>query len=58
MDDDLVWPEDFMDISEKTFLWVFENKKEFVDFTLNDMTNVTGLFKKWQKYCKKKISHL
>ena len=52
---DLVWPVDFMDIGSKTFRWVFENRKEFVDFTVNEMTEVTGLFKKWKRYCQEQI---
>ncbi len=53
------FPENFMCIGERTFLWVFENRKEFVDFTVNEMDAPTGLFLKWQKYCKErlKISH-
>ena len=47
------FPTGYMDIGNKSFEWVFENKKEFVDFTLNDMCNPTGLFKQWQDYCRK-----
>ena len=53
--DDLQWPENFMDISLKPFRWVFEHRKEFVEFTVNEMTQPTGLFKKWQDYCTMRI---
>ena len=49
--DENTWPDDFVDIGGKTFAWVWENRKEFVDFTLNDMTKPTGLFDVWMKYC-------
>ena len=49
--DENTWPDDFVDIGGKTFAWVWENRKEFVDFTLNDMTKPTGLFDVWKKYC-------
>ena len=47
------WPNDFLDKSMrgKTFGWTWENKKEWVDFTLTDMTKPTGIFEVWQKYC-------
>ena len=45
-------------ISGKTFNDVFENNKEFVDFTVNNMSKGTGIFKFWIEYIKlKKISH-
>lgn len=46
------FPENFMCIGCKTFEWVFENRKEFVEFTVNEMNEPKGLFLKWQKYCK------
>ena len=52
---DLVFPVNFMCIGEKTFRWVFENRKEFVDFTVNEMDKPTGLFQEWQKYCREQI---
>ena len=55
MDDDgLIFPKGFMDISERKFLWIFQNKKEFVDFTLTDMKKPTKLFLKWKNYCLRK----
>ena len=38
------FPKGFMNIGDKSFEWVFENKKEFVNFTINTMRNATGLF--------------
>lgn len=47
------FPKGFMNIGEKSFEWVYLNKKEFVDFTLHDMCNPTGLFRDWKYYCEK-----
>ena len=49
------FPEGFMCVSNKTFEWVFENRKEFVDFSITEMENPTGLFKKWVNYCKERL---
>ena len=49
--ENLTFPQNFYDIGQKTFLWVWQNRKEFVDFTLKDMKEATGLFKKWVDYC-------
>ena len=51
LDDDLCWPENFMNIGGKTFQWVFENKEVFVEFTLSDMKSPTKMFKRWKNYC-------
>ena len=51
----LTFPANFMCIGGKHFRWVFANRKEFVDFTLNEMNNPKGLFAKWQKFCKEQI---
>ena len=45
------FPVDFYDIGLRTFGWVYENKPEFVNFTLNKMSQTTGLYKVWQNYC-------
>ena len=45
------FPANFMCIGEKSFSWVYENREEFVDFTLTEMHKPTGLFLKWQQYC-------
>ena len=49
------FPSDFFDLtmSNKTFEWVFNNKLEFVDFTLTEMIKPTGFFKQWKDYCVK-----
>ena len=43
-------------ISGKTFTEVFENNKEFVEFTRNNMSEGTGIFKFWIEYIKLKKS--
>ena len=43
-------------ISGKTFNEVFENNKEFVDFTVNNMSQGTGIFKFWIDFIKLKKS--
>ena len=53
MSDSTVFPMIF-GLAGKTFLWVYENKTEWVDFTLTEMKNPQGLFKVWQEYCVKK----
>lgn len=50
---------DMGDISGKTFEDVFENNKDFVDFTVSNMSHGTGIFKFWIRYVKlKKINHV
>ena len=49
------FPKDFCDISDRSFGWVYINKPDFVDHTLNEMQNPTGLFKKWFDYCKARV---
>ena len=49
--DDSTFPLDFMCISNRPFKWVFENRKDFVNFTVNEMESPTGLFLKWKQYC-------
>ena len=52
-DGEMQWPEGFCDIGGRTFAWVFENRKEFVEFTMQKMDSPTGLFLEWKKYCRK-----
>ena len=52
------WPENFYDIGGKSFEWVFENKKEFVLFTLTNMHNPLGLFRDWQHFCMNKVKQI
>jgi hypothetical protein len=49
-DGKLQWPENFMDIGGRTFDWVYDNRKEWVDFTKTKMDKPTGLFKEWKLY--------
>ena len=55
--DSTVWPENFCDIGGKTFLWVFENRKSFVEFTSDEMREPSGFFKKWHDYCMVKLKN-
>lgn len=55
MTDEKLVPTEVPDIGGKTFVWVFENKLEFVDFCVNDIEDCTGFFKDFQEYCTKKI---
>mgnify|MGYP004134969143 CR=1 FL=1 len=48
-----IWPDGFMDIGGKSFKWVYEHKKVFVEFCLTEMNGPTGMFKEFQKYCYK-----
>jgi hypothetical protein len=43
-------------ISGKSFDEVFQNNKEFVEFTVNNMSQGTGIFKFWIEYIKLKKS--
>ena len=49
--DKRTFPAKFFNIGERSFEWVWANKKEFVEFTVNKMSQTTGLFKEWQTYC-------
>ena len=49
------FPIGFFDIGGMDFESVFRKKKEFVDFTLNEMQKPKGLFKEWKSFCKNKI---
>ena len=48
------FPQDFFNIGGKTFEWVFQHKKDWVSFTLQDMEKTSGFFKIWQNYVKRK----
>ena len=56
-EDDTFIPNNFPDLEcrGKTFLWLFQNRKEFVTFCVEEMTNTSGLFKLLQKYFSRKI---
>ena len=51
--DNTLFPKKFLtpDVEMKSFIWVYKNKPDFVDFTLQDMDNPTGFFKVWKDYC-------
>ena len=53
MTDETVFPMIF-GLAGKTFLWVYKNKTEWVDFTLTEMKEPTQLFKVWKDYCQAK----
>ena len=40
--------------TEKTFKWVYEHKKEFVEFIIL-VENTTGLFQAFQTYCTQRM---
>ncbi len=46
---------DLFGLKDKTFLEIFNTKKEFVDFTANEMNDCTGIFKVWQIYVLSKL---
>ena len=52
-DGETCWPEGFMCIGGRTFSWVYDNRKEFVEFTLEKMDKPTKMFKLWKTYCLK-----
>ena len=56
LEDASLFPAKFPDdeLIGKTFLWVYINKCEFVEFTINEMTEPSGFFKIWQTYCIRK----
>ena len=45
------FPKDFMNIAEKTFSWVYENRPEWVGFS-EKWKESTGLFNFWYLYVK------
>ena len=55
-EDETLFPHNFPDCGNKTFKYVFENKRyqEWVEFTMKEMENATGFFKIWQAYCLRK----
>ena len=53
--DQQIFPKNFFNVSERTFEWVFDNKPDYVDFTVKEMKNASGFFKVWQSYCLRKV---
>ena len=52
-EDLVLFPEDVPDVGGTTFLFAWENKLAWVDFTLT-WTKATGFFKQWRDYCVRK----
>ena len=52
-EDDTIFPQIFPDVGGETFEFVFENRTNWVTFTLA-MTNCTGFFAVWKSYCIRK----
>ena len=53
-DDKTLFPEIFPEVGGKEFLWVWNNKKEFCEFTIRDISKCTDFFLVWQNYCLRK----
>ena len=51
----LKFPKDFMNIGEKTFGWVYDNRAEWVKFS-SKWEKATGLFQAWYLYVKLRMS--
>ena len=49
------FPKDFMNVSEQTFKWVYENRPEWVNFS-EKWESSTGLFQFWYLYVKLRAS--
>ena len=44
------WPDGFYDIGNQTFEWVYENRPDWVEFTIEKMSQTTGMFKMWSDF--------
>ena len=55
VDDLTEFPPQFPDVGGKTFVWVYDNKKEFRQF-VTEITKCTGLWKAFQNYVIMKLS--
>ena len=53
-DDKTIFPEIFPEIGGKEFQWVWNNKKEFCEFTISEISKCTDFFLVWQNYCMRK----
>jgi len=49
---DIIFAQRMGDLSGKTFRHVYDNNKDFVDFTQASMSCGTGVFKMWLDYVK------
>ena len=58
-EDRVILPENFPDLRcrGKPFIWLFENRKEFVNFCVDEMKEPSGLFKILQDYFCRKIKN-
>ena len=54
--DSETFPENFPDIGSWCFQRVWDERREFCKFSL-DWSHPSGLFEKFQKYCKQKIKN-
>ena len=55
--DEQTWPDGFCDIGGKTFLWTWQNKSDWCKFTIDKMTNPSGLFLDWKNYLSLKLNN-
>ena len=53
VDDHTRFPDNFPEVANRKFIWVYNHKKEFVAFTLG-MAKPTGFFYVWYQYCTEK----
>ena len=53
VEDNTTFPSIFPDVGGMRFKYVFENRTEWVTFTLG-MTTCTGFFAVWKNYCIRK----
>ena len=45
------WPEGFCNIGGMTFQQTWDARKEWVEFTLTEMKEPSGMFKEWKDFC-------
>ena len=48
------WPKGFSNIGGLTFQQTWDTRKEWVDFTLTEMKEPSGMFKEWKDFCLEK----
>ena len=52
-EDLVLFPSDVPDVGGKTFIFAWDHKPAWVDFTLS-WTQASGFFQKWREYCLRK----
>ena len=57
LEDYSIIPIELPDVGGKSYLWVYEHRKVFVNFVLNEISEATGFFKTFQDYCFHKIKN-